>query len=276
MAQKGLPTKTQPIKNLESVGKIMTIEDWRDRLYWAIGLWTALRIGEIRVTKWGDLIDYEHNEVREISHWKIQKKKKDKWQPVALPPQLREIIWDCYLEAGTPPAETYCFLAHRGRQGNKPLSRWSINQMVRKYIEGFGMKTDGNPSSHTLRKTMAVAFLEELRAAGDPMALEKTSQLLRHDNPATTMRYLGLTEKQLFKDVNRVTYDILPASLWKALKTNHPSVRNWRPMVDSIKSMMDGDRLRQALFQFFENMNIPEKLKTRDNIADCVDRLMDE
>lgn len=269
-------TTTHPISNREKIIDLLTIDKWRDRLFFALSLFTALRIGEVRQTKWGDIIDFEIPKVKDKGTFVQLKKRKDAEREILLHPELKRIIWEAWLEAGQPPAGIYCIMAERGRRGHRPMSPQSLNRMIKGYCEELGIETKGNRSSHMLRKTMARTFFENSVANGDPDALELTALMLGHSSTVSTMKYLGLTQDVVDQRIGSVDYGSYTPSLWEMLQTGHPLVANWKIAYEAIRASVPGDRLREAIYVYLKKLPVPDSVKTHDALVEVIGNLLDE
>lgn len=271
-------TMTQPIQNREVIKHLISLPDPRDRLFFGLSLFTALRVGEVLETKWGHLLDYDLPRVREKGIFTQLKKRgtKPASRKILLHPELRGIIWDVWLESGQPPAGVYCIRAKRGRRGHNPMTRQSVNKMIKKYCNLYGIKTQGNKSSHMLRKTMARTFFESSVAAGDPDALEMTAQMLGHGSTVSTLRYLGITQDTVDSRIGNVDYGAyVPSSLWHMLQTSHPSVKNWKIGYDALVASVPPVSLRKAVYDYFKSLKVPSSLKSHENIVEVIGNLLD-
>lgn len=198
-----MTSTTQPITSQEDVSALLAVCSHHVvRLMFCMGLYTAMRIGEILSLDWNDIVD--SGLPRRTLKIYCSKQKKYRIIPVSV--ALAGEILDAYkIEAYKNRATGYVFKPRRSKQ-NKPMSYQGAHKIIEQTFIKSGIEV-ANPSSHTLRKTMAYNFFMAMRAAGKENALELTCAMLGHSSPAVTMRYIGLTwdlQKEGFDSISYV------------------------------------------------------------------------
>lgn len=186
-------TKTSHI-SAKDAGKLFAIEDKRDRLLFAAGLWLGLRAtSELCRLKWKDLLNVETV--------KVWQPKTSKFREVAMPLALKPVVNECY--EGQDP-DSYIFTGRRGQDGTKPLSNKAVNDLIRKYFSEFGIKTRLNSSSHCLRKTWGRCYLDANGCDIDTLSFLQNN--FGHSSIAITMTYLSIDFERQAQMVNNIKY----------------------------------------------------------------------
>lgn len=178
----------------------------RDRAFVALGLFTMLRVSEIRSLRVRDL-DLELNTLNAVVH-----KTNDRDQ-MRVAPELRSEMraWLTYYteECGPLNGDWFLLPSRRsmgygmgpsGKKERKPDSLWPtrpanhLNRIIHPVLTEMGWQVHGKHlGAHTLRRSAARALYEELAAEGVDDALRQTSAWLHHKSVTMTERYLGLT-----------------------------------------------------------------------------------
>lgn len=183
---------TSPIEASEA-GKLLKVNDRRDKLLFACGLFLGLRCNEICKLTWGDIIG------EEIA---IYQSKTGKTRRMSSPVKFKEIVRECY---DGQPSDSLIFVGRRGSTGKKGLSNKAVNDILRKHISGQGVKTRGAVSSHSLRKSMARAFYEANGRSADALAFLQT--VLQHSSITITLIYIGVQHDLMAEKVNLISYE---------------------------------------------------------------------
>jgi integrase len=151
-------------------------------------LW-VLRRGEVAALRWGDL-DLDRGLISVLKG----KGAKPSWTllPPATPPALR--AW--YEAAGSPPAEAPVFAVplgagHDARVG-QPYTPGGIGKQVQTILTRAGCWTRGLGSAHRFRRSFATTYLK-----ANPQDLIGLMRLMRHENIATTQKYVWFEPEDL-------------------------------------------------------------------------------
>lgn len=173
-----MKTTTSPLKFSEAA-KLLKIDDKRDRLLFACSLFLGLRgTSELCRLKWRDLMG---------EHAVVYQPKTNKYRELAIVPQLRVTI-DWAYEG--QPLDSHIFTGRRGQKGDRPLSNYGLNKIIRKYFRVLGISTRLNDSSHALRKTFGRNYWE---SNGKTMeAAEWLRRNFGHASINTTLIYIGV------------------------------------------------------------------------------------
>ncbi len=78
----------------------------------------------------------------------------------------------------------------KSRKGNNALTIQSVNRLVKKWTKEINLKE--NYGAHTLRKTWG--YHQRVTYS---VGFEIISKRFNHSNPAITMRYLGIEDKEI-------------------------------------------------------------------------------
>jgi integrase len=77
----------------------------------------------------------------------------------------------------------------------KPIDRCYVNSQLKVIVRKYRIKTGGNISSHTFRKSLGRWVMEVNNYSNESLIL--LSELFGHSNPAITMRYLGIRQQEV-------------------------------------------------------------------------------
>lgn len=138
-----------------------------------IGCRLALRIS--------DLISLKYDDVLGKTHIRLKQKKTKKYIEVFITDDVRDIVED---RKYRNPTDTYIFESDYTRYKGKPLSIRRAQQI----FEEVQKMTSTHFQTHTMRKSPARILYEN----GNSIAT--ISEMLGHNDIATTQRYLGLTQ----------------------------------------------------------------------------------
>lgn len=147
----------------------------------AVGSYVGLRISDLRILKWDDILNKEYLNV-------IEKKTK-KERKITIHPDLQEIVQRIYTKT-KPDVNQYMFV---NRFGEKPVSIQHINHKLKEVFKKYGV--EGRISSHSLRKTLSRQIWEKNGCTDKALLL--LSDLLNHSSISVTKRYLGIQEQEI-------------------------------------------------------------------------------
>ncbi len=179
--KKGSRITVEPIRKLNDVKAIAKLlsDNPRDRLLFLIGVNNGLRVGDLLKLK---VKDVEHMKVGDTLT--IKESKTGKTNVLVVNKTVHKALRD-YLE--TRP-EGYLFASKKAK--DKPLKVTSVNKMVKAWCKAINLK--GNFGAHTLRKTWGY-----LQRTQHGVGFEIIAKRFNHSNPAVTMRYLGIEDKEV-------------------------------------------------------------------------------
>ena len=78
----------------------------------------------------------------------------------------------------------------KSRKGNGPLTVQAVNNKVKQWTSSINLK--GNYGAHSLRKTWG--YFQRVKYG---VGFELICKRYNHSNPAITMRYLGIEDKEV-------------------------------------------------------------------------------
>jgi integrase len=172
------------VEAVKSKGEIAAIEallkKHHGQIYsdiWKIGLNLSLRISDLRAIRYQDL-DMDRKEISLIEG------KTGKKRCIRLNDTVIRIINQ---RRKLHPSDVYLFQVHSNRATGNPISRNSVSRAFKDAGDRIGLRI----STHSMRKSRGFV----MHADGVP--IEQISRVLNHSHPAVTMRYLGITNKEV-------------------------------------------------------------------------------
>ena len=144
---------------------------------WKIGLNLSLRISDLLAIRFADL-DLDRREYN-LVEGKTGKRRKIRINNTAL-----KIIEHRRKEH---PQHVHLFQVESNRAKGKPISRNSVSRA----FKDAGERIDLRINTHSMRKSRGYVMFT------DGVPIEKVSKVLNHSHPAVTMRYLGITNKEV-------------------------------------------------------------------------------
>ena len=167
----------------------------RTKLFFTLGFFTSLRVGDIISLQWEEIIDKEFYTPIE--------QKTNKFRRIYFAPELIAQIKESSASMGSTG---YIFKPLRGPKRDH-ITVNSANRLIKKIFAQHSIETKLNDSSHLLRKTWARRAYDTLKMdIGESEALIYLSKILKHTNLDVTKAYIGLTEEvfeNLFKNINK-------------------------------------------------------------------------
>ena len=177
--------EVEAVKSRNEIAAIETLlRKHHGELYadlWKIGLNLSLRISDllaIRVCRPGPGPARIHPVLLE---GKTGKRRKIRLNNTALKVINRR-------QQGTPGAlMPFCSRSSRTGPKGKPISRNSVSRAFKDAGDRIGLRIN----THSMRKSRGYVMFS------DGVPIEKVSKVLNHSHPAVTMRYLGITNKEV-------------------------------------------------------------------------------
>jgi integrase len=181
--KKGARITVDPIRKIKDIKAIskLTSENPRDHLLFLMGINNGLRAGDLIKLKARDV---QYLKVGDILTIKEGKTGKDNILVInkTVHKALRH-----YLANVQPDDEDYLFAS---RKGNSHLQSQAVSKLVKKWTRAINLK--GNYGAHTLRKTWGY-----VQRTVHGVGFEIICKRYNHSNPAITMRYLGIQDKEV-------------------------------------------------------------------------------
>lgn len=180
---KGVDKTVEPIRLLKDIRAINAIlkKNPRDHLLFVMGINNGLRTGDLLRLKVKDVKYSNPDDSIIIIEQKTKKRNVLKINK-AVYKSLRT-----YLEKLDPDDDDFLFAS---RKGGKALSVPSVNRLIKTWTNH--VKLEGRYGAHSLRKTWG--YIQRMKY-GTP--IEIICKRYLHSNPAVTMRYLGIQDKEV-------------------------------------------------------------------------------
>ena len=190
---KGVKTTSDYIPWSDAINVVHKL--YRDKnyvmsLFIATGIFTGLRVTDLRSLHWNQLIQ---GGILTVTEHKTKKERK-----IKLNPDYVEHVKNCYVAMGIKNPSEFCFMS----QKNTVISIQWFNRLLKEVKKKYKLPCK-NISCHALRKTMGRAIFERSEDNSE-MALIKLSEVFGHSNVQITKRYLGLKQEEILN-----TYDLL-------------------------------------------------------------------
>ena len=180
---KGSSTVVLPIreeKDIQSIRKLLSGNP-RDHLLFIMGINNGLRAGDLLKLKVGDV-----NRLKPGESINIKEGKTGKQNILLINKPVHKVLTE-YLVNGNLSEDDFLF---KSRKGKEAISIMAVNNMVKKWTSAINLK--GNYGAHSLRKTWG--YIQRKRYG---VGFEIICKRFNHQNPAVTMRYLGITDKEV-------------------------------------------------------------------------------
>lgn len=172
------------------VRKLARDGEYKMSLLISIGSFWGLRISDILLLRWKQILNVEE--------FTIQEKKTGKSRTIRINQQLQKHIADCYEHINPIGINAPILVSQKGTV----YSVQRINILLKETKKKYKLKVK-NFSCHSLRKTFG-RQVYNLNAENGELALIKLMELFNHSSVAITKRYLGLRQEEILE-----TYDCL-------------------------------------------------------------------
>ena len=181
--KKGSSTVVEPIrdeKNIKAIRKILSDEP-RNHLLFVMGINNGLRTGDLLKLKVDDVKDLKAGDSTNIRESKTGK------QNILVINKTVHKVLEQYLTESKLDDDDYLF---KSRKGNKPITIQAANSLIKNWTAAINLK--GNYGAHSLRKTWGY-FQRKVFGVG----FEVICKRYNHASPAVTMRYVGISDKEV-------------------------------------------------------------------------------
>ena len=189
MALSGQKTKSDYIEWNKLQSLILKLErdgDWKFALLIAIGIYTGLRISDILLLRWRDLVEKEFIEITEM--------KTKKYRRIKINQNLSEII-ERMLSHNENELENLIFL---NKFKTSTISVQYVNRKLKTLAFEYNLSKEPTKiKSHSLRKSFGRRVFEN--NDNSERALILLSEMFNHTSIKTTKIYLGIREKEIFE-----------------------------------------------------------------------------
>jgi len=182
--RKGDSIRVEPICRIEDVQAIKKLlsDSPRDLLLFTIGVNNGLRVG--------DLLRLRVKDVRNLKpgqYITVKESKTKKHNILMLNKAVHKALMN-YMEKLKPNDDDFLFAS---RKTQKPLTVQSVNALVKKWTRTINLD-QGNYGAHSLRKTFG--YIQRTKFG---TGFEVLAKRFNHSSPSVTMRYLGITDKEV-------------------------------------------------------------------------------
>ena len=172
------------------IRKLAKDGNYKMSLLVALGCFTGLRISDILVLRWKQILNTDE--------FSIIEKKTGKNRTIRLNHQLQEHIEECYKQINPIGVNAPILVNQKGTTFNIQ----TINRMLKQIKTKYKVKAN-NFACHSLRKTFG-RQVYNMNDNNSELALVKLMELFNHSSVAITKRYLGLRQEEILQ-----TYECL-------------------------------------------------------------------
>ena len=180
----GMKNLVEPIKNkkdLEKIENYLAMRNERNRLIFAFGINTGLRVS--------DILGLNIDDVDGKNYVEIKEKKTRKYKRFPLNSKLKVLIKD-YLQ--NERCKKYSLSETEPLFIGKKHCRLDRSQVYRFLNEACeNLCINANVGTHTMRKSFGYHFYKKYN---DVALLQK---ILNHSSPAITLRYIGIAQEEI-------------------------------------------------------------------------------
>ena len=171
---------------MQLVNRLYEDGQYRDCLLIASGCYLGLRISDLLMLRWADLLSGEFT---------LKEKKTNKERLLRVNPSLQKIAESCRKALGRPVEDAFIFVADGKKE---PVSRQAVDLMLKRVRVKYHIKSAKVFSSHTLRKTFGRrVWLQECDKGRGEQALLLLCEVFGHSSIAITKRYLGIRQEEI-------------------------------------------------------------------------------
>ena len=167
------------IKDIQAIAKMLSGSP-RNHLLFTMGVNNGLRTGDLLKLRVGDVRHLKAGDVLTIREGKTGK------ENVLVINKSTFKSLQGFLE-GVNPNNDPLFAS---RKGERPITVQHVNSLMKKWAATINLK--GNYGAHTLRKTWGY-----IQRTIYGVGFEVICRRYNHASPSTTMRYLGITDKEI-------------------------------------------------------------------------------
>lgn len=166
----------------------LEVKNPRNKVLFAIGIYTGLRISDILKLKVKDI--YKKNRIE------VKQKKTNTYVYLPINLELKKIVKK-YVEDNNLKQHEYLIKSREGK--NKPISRNQAYNILNDMANFFNL--DENIGTHTLRKT---AGNKLYHISGKDVGL--VMHILGQKDPSSTLRYIGVSDMDIDKAIRKLSY----------------------------------------------------------------------
>lgn len=195
MSAKNSHTTSDPIPWDSAVNvtrRLFKEKKYRLSLFIATGIFTGLRVRDLRALRWNDLTG--EDTIAIIEH------KTKKRRVIKLNHDFQQHVRDCYKALGIKNPNELCFLSQKGTV----YSTQRLNIILKDIRDKYKLPVK-NISCHALRKTFSRRIYD---MAGDNKeeVLIYLGEVLSHSSTQITRRYIGLKQEHILQAYDLLTF----------------------------------------------------------------------
>jgi integrase len=168
------------IKDIRAIAKMLS-DSPRNHLLFTMGVNNGLRTGDLLKLRVGDVKNLKVGDMLTIREGKTGKSN------ILVMNKSTYGSLQAFLEKVNPSNNDPLFAS---RKGEKPITVQCVNSLMKKWATTINLK--GNYGAHSLRKTWGY-----IQRTIYGVGFEVICRRYNHSSPATTMRYLGITDKEI-------------------------------------------------------------------------------
>ena len=180
----GSKITVHPIQNTKDIISIKTYlsDKPRDLLLFTMGINNGIRTGDLLKLKVSDVKDLKPGDSIQIKESKTQKV-----NVLSINKEVYKSLRH-FLVTQTPNDDDYLF---QSRNRTQALTVMAVNRMVKSWCRAINLS--GNYGAHTLRKTFG--YIQRTKFG---VGFEVLCRRFNHSSPSITMRYLGITDQEVY------------------------------------------------------------------------------
>lgn len=165
---------------------------YRMSLFISTGIFTGLRVRDLRALRWNDLMG--EDTIAIIEH------KTKKRREIKLNHDFQQHVRDCYNALGIKNPNEYCFLSQKGTV----YSTQRLNILLKDIRDKYKLPVK-IISCHSLRKSFSRRIYD---MAGDNKeeVLIYLGEVLSHSSTQITRRYIGLKQEHILQAYDLLTF----------------------------------------------------------------------
>lgn len=172
---------------ITAIGDYLREKNERDYVLFMTGIYLGRRVS--------DILQYRVKDLRGKDRISIQEQKTGDTVMLSINPNLQKIYKEYF--KGKKDYE-FAFRNTRSKQ-NRPISRVRVWQILNEAADAVGYRD--SLSCHVMRKTFAYWLYME--TGGDIVMVQ---ELLGHDDPGVTRRYIGIDQQKKEKAINNLKF----------------------------------------------------------------------
>ena len=171
-------------KEVDAIKKYLKGSNLRDYTLFVVGVNVALRITDLLKLRWGDVLEPNLKNFKDI---RIKEGKTKKPRQIKLNKAAQSALMELLESIGYVDMDEYIFKSREG--ANKQITR----QQAQNILKGASsaLKIEGSIGTHSLRKTWG--FFAWKSGVNPAIIMEA----LNHSNLSITKRYLGIRQEEI-------------------------------------------------------------------------------